>query len=228
MHERFSAADRDGARASSQRRLARAQQPVERGATERQIGRLLGRNTRAAGALCNSPASTIATSPAGLRLDWSMRAEWDDWARRSEGCYVLRTNITDWTPEELWRTYIQLTEAEAAFRIHKSDLSIRPDLAPARRPRAGPHPGLLPRLRAVEDARAVAEPRRPRQQPAHHPRGTRRINSTDVVLPTAAGRSATSACAASFGPTAPRPLCSIASASACPSGSACPSPDAQM
>jgi hypothetical protein len=26
----------------------------------------------------------------------------------------------------LWRTYIQLTEAEAAFRIHKSDLGIRP------------------------------------------------------------------------------------------------------
>ena len=36
------------------------------------------------------------------------------------------TNVTDWTSEELWRTYIQLTEAEAAFRIHKSDLSIRP------------------------------------------------------------------------------------------------------
>jgi len=36
------------------------------------------------------------------------------------------TNVAEWTPEELWRTYIQLTEAEAAFRIHKSDLSIRP------------------------------------------------------------------------------------------------------
>jgi len=35
-------------------------------------------------------------------------------------------NITDWTAEELWKAYIQLTEAEAAFRITKSDLSIRP------------------------------------------------------------------------------------------------------
>jgi transposase len=34
--------------------------------------------------------------------------------------------VTDWSDEELWRTYIQLTEAEAAFRIHKSDLSLRP------------------------------------------------------------------------------------------------------
>jgi hypothetical protein len=34
---------------------------------------------------------------------------------------VLRTNIHDWSEEDLWRTYIQLTEAEVAFRIHKSD-----------------------------------------------------------------------------------------------------------
>jgi hypothetical protein len=39
---------------------------------------------------------------------------------------VLRTNVSDWTPEELWKTYIQLTEAEAAFRIHKTELSLRP------------------------------------------------------------------------------------------------------
>ena len=39
---------------------------------------------------------------------------------------MLRSNIRDWTPQELWKAYIQLTEAEEAFRIHKSDLSIRP------------------------------------------------------------------------------------------------------
>jgi hypothetical protein len=39
---------------------------------------------------------------------------------------VLRSNVADWSPEELWRTYTQLHEAEAAFRIHKSDLRIRP------------------------------------------------------------------------------------------------------
>jgi hypothetical protein len=44
----------------------------------------------------------------------------------SEGCYVLRTNISDWSGEALWRAYIQLTQAEAAFRIHKQDLSLRP------------------------------------------------------------------------------------------------------
>ena len=49
-----------------------------------------------------------------------------EWARLSEGCYLLRTNIQDWTPEDLWKAYIQLTEAEAAFRIHKQDLKLRP------------------------------------------------------------------------------------------------------
>ena len=39
---------------------------------------------------------------------------------------MLRRNVTDWSPEELWRAYIQLTEAEAAFRIHKFDLKLRP------------------------------------------------------------------------------------------------------
>jgi hypothetical protein len=44
----------------------------------------------------------------------------------SEGCYLLRSNVTDWSGEELWRAYVQLTEAESAFRIQKSDLSLRP------------------------------------------------------------------------------------------------------
>ena len=47
-------------------------------------------------------------------------------AHRRDGCYLLRTNVTDWSDEDLWKAYIQLTEAEDAFRIQKSDLSIRP------------------------------------------------------------------------------------------------------
>jgi transposase len=44
----------------------------------------------------------------------------------SEGAYVLRTNVSDWTDEKLWKAYIQLTQAEAAFRIQKDELRIRP------------------------------------------------------------------------------------------------------
>jgi transposase len=63
---------------------------------------------------------------AGVRLQWRVRSEWDEWASLSEGTYILRSNVHDWSDEELCKTYIQLTEAEAAFRIHKSDLAIRP------------------------------------------------------------------------------------------------------
>ena len=43
-----------------------------------------------------------------------------------EGAYVLRSNVTEWSDEKLWKAYIQLTQAEAAFRIQKDQLSIRP------------------------------------------------------------------------------------------------------
>ena len=59
-------------------------------------------------------------------MTWKKIEAVRNWATLSAGCYLLRTNVADWSDEELWRAYIPLTEAEAAFRIHKSDLSIRP------------------------------------------------------------------------------------------------------
>ena len=84
---------------------------------------MLGRNTRGA-ALFEVRVEEDASGFARVR--WSKVEAWRKWARLSEGCYVLRSNVTDWTPEDLWGAYIQLTKAEAAFRIHKSDLAIRP------------------------------------------------------------------------------------------------------
>ena len=46
--------------------------------------------------------------------------------RRREGRYLLRTNLTDSDPAELWRYYIQLTQVEEAFKNLKGDLAIRP------------------------------------------------------------------------------------------------------
>jgi transposase len=124
MHERF--AKRIEARLERlARRLERSRKPLEREPIERQIGRILGQNSRAAGRY-QIRVVDDAEHASKLRLVWSVRPEWDEWARYSEGTYILRTNVADWTSEELWRTYVQLTEAEAAFRIHKSDLSIRP------------------------------------------------------------------------------------------------------
>ena len=124
MHQRFAQRIETGLTTLTHR-LAHARRPLERGPIERQLGRLLARNPRAASRYLIEIVAD-ASVPSGLRLAWRARSEWDDWARHSEGCYLLRSNIADWSPEDLWRTYIQLTDAEAAFRIQKSELVIRP------------------------------------------------------------------------------------------------------
>ena len=120
MHERFekrieerltSMADRCGKQKRSPLKVAR------------EVGRLLGQNSRAAGLF---DVDVRQRDDGGTELVWKKIEAWRDWAQLSEGCYLLRTNVADWSDEELWKAYIQLTEAEAAFRIHKSDLSIRP------------------------------------------------------------------------------------------------------
>jgi len=40
---------------------------------------------------------------------------------------MLRSNITGWSDEQLWKAYIQLTQAEAACRIQKDHLRVRPN-----------------------------------------------------------------------------------------------------
>jgi transposase len=92
------------------------------GAIERRVGRLLEANSRAAGLF----RVEVRQRDGGAQVVWEVVEEWRSWAELSEGCYLLRSNITDWSAEELWRAYIQLTDAEAAFRIHKGDLRIRP------------------------------------------------------------------------------------------------------
>ena len=124
MHERFGRRIEE-ALGQMGERLGRSRRKLDRGRLERQIGRLLERNQRAA-ACYDIRLDEDATVAAGVKLTWSARAEWAEWARHSEGCYVLRTNVHDWTDEELWETYVQLTDAEAAFRIEKSDLAMRP------------------------------------------------------------------------------------------------------
>jgi len=62
----------------------------------------------------------------GMRLFWQMKEDRMAWRESREGAYLLRTNLAAATAEELWAKYMQLTEAEAAFRALKSELSIRP------------------------------------------------------------------------------------------------------
>ena len=58
----------------------------------------------------------------GFRLNWQNLRE----ARRREGSYLLRSNLTGGDPAQLWAFYLQLTEVEQAFKELKGDLAIRP------------------------------------------------------------------------------------------------------
>ena len=57
-----------------------------------------------------------------FRLNWQKLRE----ARRREGSYLLRSNVTGGDPAQLWAFYLQLVEVEQAFKELKGDLAIRP------------------------------------------------------------------------------------------------------
>jgi len=98
----------------------RKQTPTDVGC---RVGRLLGQNTRAEH-LFKFEVKTRGDG--GADLVWSKRQDVRTWVELSQGCYMLRTNVTDWSGEDLWKAYMQLSQAENAFRICKNDLSLRP------------------------------------------------------------------------------------------------------
>jgi len=120
MHDRFEKKIEEGLKKIGE---ACKKKKQKLGAIERRVGALLGSNTRAAGLF---QVQVGAGADGYVDFRWTKNDAWREWAQRSEGCYMLRSNVADWSPEELWRAYIQLTEAEEAFRIQKSDLRIRP------------------------------------------------------------------------------------------------------
>ena len=120
MHDRFERRIEQKLQAIAESCAKRKQNPLK---IAQRVGRLLGKNTRAAGLF---EVKVEADTQGWAHLRWSKRDERRDWMKLSEGCYLLRSNVTDWSGEELWRAYIQLTEAEEAFRLHKSDLVMRP------------------------------------------------------------------------------------------------------
>ncbi len=120
MHERFEKRIEEGLKKIEASCSKKKCEPVK---IATRVGKLMGRNTRAAGLF----DVDVKTEPDGrAKLVWRKIEAWRDWAQLSEGCYLLRSNVTDWSAEDLWKAYIQLTEAEAAFRIYKSDLRVRP------------------------------------------------------------------------------------------------------
>lgn len=89
----------------------------------RRIGRWQGKYPAAAKLIVvevqRDARGTAAALSITIPLDKGQRSE------RQHGAYLLRTNCTERDPAQLWRWYIQLTQAEAAFRTAKSDLKLR-------------------------------------------------------------------------------------------------------
>lgn len=109
----------DKTHAALQRRPAKDPGPVER-----RIGRWLGRFPAAERLLEVTVERDAAGRACGLKI--LERTERAAWAEQAHGAYLLRTNYPEQDPAKLWRWYMQLTQAEDAFRISKSDLSLRP------------------------------------------------------------------------------------------------------
>ena len=125
MHQRF--IERLEEALGKMRSSAESGRLKDEAVANRRLGRLCGQYWRAAGAFeVNIERLSPPQGKQRLRVAWTRNRRWSDWAVLSEGCYLLRTNLNETDPATLWKRYIQLTEAEWAFRISKHELEIRP------------------------------------------------------------------------------------------------------
>jgi transposase len=125
MHERFRQRLAKGLAALQT--AAESGRLKDEGVANRRLGRLMQRNWRAAGAF--DVTIERVKNPIGkirLKVTCQTNPRFSDWAALSDGCYLLRSNLNETDPATLWKRYIQLTEAEWAFRITKDELEIRP------------------------------------------------------------------------------------------------------
>ena len=99
--------------------------PVRIEVAERRVGRWLGRYSAAERFYCVEVIQEAESKKAiGLKVE--PKEAQSTWAELSHGAYLLRTNCSETDPVLVWKRYVQLTQAEEAFRISKSDLHLRP------------------------------------------------------------------------------------------------------
>ena len=170
----------------------------DRNKMERRLGRIQARHPQ----VNDLYDVDLREAAEGVRLFWQTKEERKIWRESREGAYLLRTNLEAQTAEELWTKYMQLTEAEAAFRALKSELSIRP-LFHQKEPRVKAHvmvaflgyalrvtlkhwlqrrPAIVPKpsLSGVDNAQPLS--------PMNVLALLSNLHSADIVLPTTDGR----------------------------------------
>jgi transposase len=105
---------------------AQAGKARDRQKVERQIGRLLERNSRGASLFSIEVMETGEGKEARLSIKITKNEDRYQRALETGGSYILRTNWGETDAKTLWNTYIQLTEVEDSFRTEKYDLGMRP------------------------------------------------------------------------------------------------------
>jgi transposase len=125
MHEKFTTRLEEGLK--KMQGAAEAGRLKDEAVAGERLGRLKQQNWRASHAF---DVTIKKLSPPrckqSLGIVWQRNAKFGDWSQLADGCYLLRSNVTGLDAATLWRRYIQLTEAEWAFRITKDELAIRP------------------------------------------------------------------------------------------------------
>jgi transposase len=120
IHSRFSARV-EKALTALEKRVAEGKLK-DRNKVERRLGGIQARHPQVA----DLYEMRVVEASGKLSLHWQALPGRQTWQRAREGAYLLRTNLPPDEPANLWKSYIQLTEAEAVFRTLKSELSIRP------------------------------------------------------------------------------------------------------
>jgi transposase len=156
----------------------------DRGKIERRLGRIEARYPSVA----DLYRMQLVETEGRLRVDWQMLPERRTWQETREGAYLLRTNLQAESAAELWTKYMQLTEAEAAFRALKSALSIRP-LFHQLEPRVKAH--ILVAFLGYAlwvTLKHLLQRKQSRLTPARVLALLATVQSADIVLPTTDGR----------------------------------------
>ena len=109
-------------------RLARIEASVQSGRLRNRdvLQQRLGRLKLECSRVARAYSFHVGGDGDSLSFSWGKDEAKAQYLRHTEGAYLLRTNLAGHEEPELWTMYMQLNDAEAAFRTLKQDLSIRP------------------------------------------------------------------------------------------------------
>ena len=115
MHDRFDRKMQNGLNRLT--RAVEAGRLRSRDVLQQRLGRLKMECSRVARAY----RIDVRGDDESLSVSWVREEAQAAYMRHTEGAYLLRTNLTGESEQSLWHMYMQLNDAEAAFRTLKQD-----------------------------------------------------------------------------------------------------------